>query len=157
MKKIMGIVAILMMTIGGLQAQENSKNAIGIRLGDNNGFGSEISYQRLLNDENRLEVNLGFRSNNEFNNTKLTGLYQWVWTLENNFNWYVGVGGGLGTWKDKATSTSDTFIFGSGNIGVEYHFDIPLMVSLDYRPEVGFTDVYDGINSDFALSIRYKF
>lgn len=157
MKKSIFIIGLLLASIGGIKAQENSKNAIGIRLGDNNGFGSEISYQHRLNEENRLEINLGFRSNSEFKNTKITGIYQWTWPLENNFNWYVGVGGGLGTWKDKVSSSSDTFIFGSGNVGIEYSFDIPLLVSFDYRSEVGFTDVYDGINSDFALSLRYTF
>jgi hypothetical protein len=24
-------------------------------------------------------------------------LYQWVWNIDGGFNWYAGVGGGLGT------------------------------------------------------------
>ena len=46
------------------QAQEISKNALGLRLGDNDGFGGEISYQRGLSDNNRLELDLGWRNNN---------------------------------------------------------------------------------------------
>ncbi len=44
------------------QSQEIAKNALGIRLGDNDGFGGEISYQRGLSKNNRLEFDLGLRN-----------------------------------------------------------------------------------------------
>src|SRR5210317_1050483 len=81
-------------------AQDISPNAIGLRLGDSNGFGTEISYQRGLSDNNRLEFDLGWRSGNNFDGFKLTGLYQWVWNLDGNFDWYAGVGGGLASFDD---------------------------------------------------------
>ena len=39
-----------------VSAQEISKNAIGLRLGDSDGLGTEISYQRAISDANRIEV-----------------------------------------------------------------------------------------------------
>ncbi len=30
---------------------------------------------------------------------KLTGLYQWVFPLDGDFNWYVGAGGGIGSFS----------------------------------------------------------
>ena len=42
--------------------QDIADNAIGLRLGDSDGFGAEISYQRALGDNNRLEVDLGWRT-----------------------------------------------------------------------------------------------
>jgi hypothetical protein len=43
------ITAIVLLFAGGsLSAQEITKNALGLRLGDNDGFGGEISYQALL-------------------------------------------------------------------------------------------------------------
>ena len=44
-----------------ISAQEISDNALGLRLGDSDGFGAEISYQRLLSRYHRLELNLGWR------------------------------------------------------------------------------------------------
>ncbi len=52
-------------------AQEISKNALGIRLGDNKGFGSEINYQRGLGNNNRLEFGLGWRSGNRSDTFKI--------------------------------------------------------------------------------------
>lgn len=131
-----------------VSAQEISDNAIGVRFGDNNGFGGEISYQRKLSDSNRLEIDLGIRKGDAF---KATGLYQWVWELEDQFNWFAGFGGGI------ASANSSTAIFGAGVVGIEYNFDIPIVISLDYRPEIGFSGFYDGFQSDFGLGIRYQF
>jgi hypothetical protein len=50
------------------QAQEISKNAIGLRLGDSGGFGTEITYQRALGSNNRLELDLGWRNRNDYKN-----------------------------------------------------------------------------------------
>ena len=157
MKKIFLTICLSFIAFSTINAQEISENAIGIRFGDNNGVGAEISYQRKLTDMNRLEVDLGIRGNSSYSAFKATGLYEWVWALDGNFNWYAGAGGGLGSWNVKSTDASDTFIFGAGVVGVEYNFDIPLMVSLDFRPEIGFSDLYDGFNSDFGLSVRYQF
>ena len=157
MKKSFLIIGLLFATAFSVNAQDVSKNAIGIRFGDNSGFGGEISYQRALSSNNRLEVDLGIRNSNTADSFKATGIYQWVWPLEGNFNWFAGVGGGLGSFSYDGGG-SDTFIFAAGDVGIEYNFDGPIMLSLDYRPEFGFTnDVYDGINSDIALAIRYQF
>ena len=99
-----------------------------------------------------------------FDAFKLAGVYQWVHQLDGNFNWYYGVGGGLGSVDfDILPNSSDDdglFVFGAGNIGVEYNFDIPLLLSLDFRPEVGLIG-YDGFSDNFdfdiALGIRYQF
>lgn len=167
MKKTILTFVVLLTTVS-VFAQNISDNAIGIRFGDNNGFGGEISYQRKLNDSNRLEVDLGIRGNKNYSGFKATGLYQWVFALpdlDENVNWFVGVGGGVGSWKIKEQiinnvtiqGSSSTFLFGAGVIGIEYTFDIPLQISLDFRPEIGFNNVYDGFNSDLGLGIRYLF
>ncbi|MEX6627433.1 hypothetical protein [Tenacibaculum salmonis] len=148
MKKLFLAIGFLTLATVSANAQDISENAIGIRSGGNGGFGAEISYQKKLNNINRLEVDLGIRKGNAF---KATGLYQWVWKLENQFNWFAGAGGGI------ATASGDSALFAAGTIGVEYNFDIPLIVSLDFRPELGFGNFYEGFNSDFGLGIRYQF
>ena len=143
------------------QSQAISKNALGLRLGDSDGFGTEVSYQRALGENNRLELDLGWRSNNNFDAYRLTGLYQWVWVLDGNFNWYVGAGGGVASVNfDRPFDNgddSDTYVYGAGDIGIEYNFDIPLLLSLDFRPEFGFGDYNDDLDLDIALGIRYQF
>lgn len=143
-------------------AQEISKNALGLRLGSNDGIGAEISYQRGLSNSNRLEFDLGLRNSEEEDAFKIVGLYQWVWTIENRFQWYAGLGAGLGTWSNndgKHDYDDGSFLLMAGNIGIEYNFDIPLLLSLDFRPELYFGNNYrnDNYGSDIALSIRYQF
>lgn len=145
-----------------LSAQEISNHALGLRLGDSDGFGVEISYQKALQELNRLEVDLGLRNTNNYDAFKLTGLYQWVRLLDDRFNWYYGVGGGLGSVDFKQSSNDEDgfFAFIAGDIGVEYNFDIPLLISLDFRPELGLVG-YDAFDNDFdfdiALGLRYQF
>lgn len=162
MKKILMVTALLLGAVMSIQAQDISKNALGLRLGDNDGFGGEISYQRGLSKNNRLELDLGWRNSENVDAYKLAGLYQWVWPIENNFNWYAGVGGGIGSWSIDTPGFDDngTFLFAAGTIGIEYNFDIPLQLSLDARPELYFNSSDfrdDNFGPDIALSIRYRF
>ena len=165
MKKIILSAFMLIGLAFSSQAQDISKNALGLRLGDNDGFGGEVSYQRGLSKNNRLELDLGWRNSNEVDAMKLVGLYQWVWEIENGFNWYAGVGGGIGSWSNSEGSTNDSgvFLLAAGDIGIEYNFqEAPIQLSLDFRPEFylnnsgsnKFRD--ENFGPDIALGIRYR-
>ena len=167
MKKLFLLfIAILGFTFAS-NAQDISKNALGLRLGDSNGFGAEISYQHGLGDNNRLELDLGWRDGKNYDGFKLAGLYQWVWNIDNGFNWYAGLGGGVGSYSfndsgniNNGNDYNDTFVFAAGDIGIEYNFNIPLLISLDFRPEIGFgNELYDNndLDLDIALGLRYQF
>lgn len=167
MKKLFVSAILLFGFAFSAQAQEQ-KNAIGLRLGDNDGFGGEISYQRYLNTSNRLEFDLGWRDSSNYDAIKLVGLYQWVMNIDGGFNWYVGAGGGLGSWEFdndnvpegfEGDEDSGTFLLIAGDIGIEYNFDFPLQLSLDFRPEIYFGDDFreDDFGPDIALGIRYRF
>ncbi len=158
-KMILTVIALLAFTYS-MNAQEISSNAIGLRFGDNDGFGVEVSYQHKLNDAKRLEVDLGFRNNNNFDIWKLTGLHQWVWNIDGGFNWYAGAGAGIGNVNIKNFDDDDgLFVNIAGTVGVEYNFDIPLLVSLDFRPEIGVINDFgnNDLDLDLALSVRYQF
>jgi hypothetical protein len=155
MRKLFLFFGLAFTTISTASSQEVSKNAIGIRLGNNSGFGYEISYQSQIGYNNRLEIDLGLRSKSGVDSIKATGIFQWVWSLQNRFNGYAGLGGGIGNFR--GSGTPKTFLFVTGNIGFEYNFEAPFLISLDYRPEYGFYNVYKGLNSDIALSLRYQF
>lgn len=162
MKKLFLLVVFVIGAGLTTQAQSIADNAIGLRFGGGDGLGAEVSYQRALGgDNNRLELDLGWRNDSSFDAFKLTGIYQWVWNIEAGFNWYAGAGGGVGSVEDKRRERRNdgTFLFLAGNVGIEYNFDIPLLISLDFRPEFGFND-YDVLNDfspDIALGVRYQF
>ncbi len=159
MKKLILSAFMLLGLAFASNAQEISKNALGLRLGDNDGFGAEISYQRGLGSNNRLELDLGIRNNKHYDSFKLVGLYQWVWNIDGGFNWYAGLGGGVGSYSVDKADESGTYFLAAGNLGIEYNFDIPLMLSLDIRPELYFGDKFreDNFGPDIALGIRYQF
>ena len=167
MKKLILSVIIVIGLVFTAQAQKISKNALGLRLGDSGGFGTEITYQRALGSNNRLELDLGWRNRKDFNHNgydddaiKLAALYQWVMNIDGGFNWYVGVGGGLGTYGYDYNNDhyNNTFAFAAGDIGIEYNFDFPLLLSLDFRPEFGGGGYYkNNYGSDIALGLKFKF
>ncbi|MCM4166985.1 hypothetical protein KCTC52924_01840 [Arenibacter antarcticus] len=156
MKKLLGLVTIALLMTVSAHSQSISKNALGVRLGDNDGFGGEISYQRYLHENNRLEFDLGWRNSHNVDAFKLVGLYQWVMPIDGGFHWYVGAGAGLGQFEKK--DSDGTFALIAGDIGIEYDFDFPLLLSLDIRPEFGFNDKYsDDLDMDIALGVRFQF
>ncbi|NJB81832.1 hypothetical protein [Wenyingzhuangia aestuarii] len=158
-KQFLTLVCVLGLGVFSANAQIIANNAIGIRAGDNDGFGSEISYQRALGNATRLELDLGWRDTNNFDAMKVSALHQWVYPIENRFNWYVGAGGGIGFFDNNNSNNDDeVFVVASGDIGIEYNFKIPLLISLDLRPEVSFNNNYsDGLDLDAALGLRYQF
>jgi len=148
-------------------AQEISKNAIGIRLSESDGFGPEVNYQRAVGDNNRLELGLAFHSKRYWDAVKLTGIYQWVWNIDGGFNWYAGPGLGAGIvsydrnhndypFDDDDYNDSEAFAFLTGDVGIEYNFDFPLLVSFDFRPQVNL-GYRDDVSFDVGISARYQF
>ena len=71
MKKVILSAFMLLGLAFSTQAQDISKNALGLRLGDNDGFGGEISYQRGIGSNNRLEFDLGWRNSKDVDAFKL--------------------------------------------------------------------------------------
>lgn len=155
------ILALVVFGLGLNANAQEEKNAIGLRLGDSDGFGTEVSYQRYLDTKHRLEFDLGWRSSKNFDAYRLTGLYQWVWNIDGGFNWYAGAGGGIAqvNFDDNLPGDDDTetYVYAAGDIGIEYDFDFPLLLSLDFRPEFGFGNVNDDVDFDIALGVRYQF
>ncbi len=165
MKQFLCLQLLLFLGTFSVCSQDISDHAIGLRFGANDGFGTEVNYQHGLGDNNRLEAGLGFNSGSSASSFRIIGLYEWVWALEGNFNWYAGAGGSLYSYKTKEKrvenitieSQSGTYIGGSGAVGIEYNFDFPLLISLDVRPEFIFGDYNNGLNFDLGIAARYRF
>ena len=156
MKKIIFSFVLAFFALSALSAQANGQ-AIGLRLSNGFGNSAEISYQQALGSSHRFEGDLGLSNNGLY----LTGVYQWVWdlsTLADGFNWYAGVGGNAGLWNGNNSYSKGLSLGIVGQVGIEYNFNIPLQLSLDYRPIVNIIPTlgngyYDGI----AVGVRYKF
>lgn len=163
MKRV--IILFLLMTAFAWQghSQQISKHAIGLRFGNHYGLGPEINYQHGLRDNNRLEFGFAWHTRNHYSGIKLTGIYQWVWNIEDGFNWYAGPGAGVGMasyregyYADPRRTESNGYIYATGDVGIEYNFDIPLIISLDVRPQINF-NYHNNLTFDFGLSARYQF
>ncbi len=162
MKNIILGLVLLISGIFSINAQNLSNNALGVRFGDNDSFGGEISFQRKLGVGTRLELDLGFRDYVKTDAFKLTGVFQWVLFIDNGFNWYAGFGAGVGSWsfknREKPEDEDGLFINANANIGIEYDFKAPILISLDFRPEIGVIGRYgNDTDLDLAMSIRFQF
>jgi hypothetical protein len=153
MKKIiLGVVFV----IGIAAAVQAQPRAIGGRLG----WGLEASYQHGFGSTNMLQADLGFWG---FHGLAGVATYDWIWKINSwnykgEWNWYAGVGGGVGF-----AFNSYGFFGVAGMVGVEYNFWFPLQLSIDYRPVIGpdFGRDHFGFNTggfySAALSVRYRF
>ncbi len=163
-KYVLMIVAVAAFAWQG-QAQQIAENAIGLRIGDSDGFGPEVNYQRAIGGNNRMEFGLAWHSKSYWDAIKLTGIYQWVWNIDGGFNWYAGPGAGAGfvsydryykNYPDNRDRETDAYGFLTGDAGIEYNFDFPLLLSFDVRPQINFGYRND-LTVDVGISARYQF
>lgn len=148
MRKIIFVLALSLSFVSAMNAQVAGK-AIGVRFA-NEFNGGELTFQTPLGRANRLELDLGF-NNWRYSNSgfQLTGVYQWVWGITTGLNWYVGLGASAGSY------TSNLGLGIVGQLGIEYNFNIPLQISLDWRPTI-FNSYYTYYGGN-GLSLRYRF
>lgn len=149
------------------RAQNISKDALGLRLANSEGFGAEISYQHAFTEHNRLELNLGLSNGKKYDGLKLSALEEWVWKAIGNLNWYLGAGGGIASYNYDYNDLSGsnindnyTFLFLAAIGGLEYNFNAPFVLSLDIRPELGLSDSNfrnDNFEFDIGIGLRYQF
>lgn len=153
MKKVVALFAVVMLMTVGAMAQVKT-NALGLRFGGGDGWGTEISYQRALTSSTRLEGDLGFFSSNDYNRMRVTGIHQWVWPIQGSLSWYAGLGACIGHESSRIGGSNNFILDAVGNVGIEYQLDIPIQISLDFRPAVGLSE-FSG--SSIGLGVRYTF
>ena len=142
MKKFIMVIAAVLCLSSAAFAQSR---ALGVRAT----YGAELSYQHSIGS-NFVEADLGWFKNGFY----LTGVYDFVFASEGNFNFYAGPGAAVGFYNDSETSGITLGI--AGQLGLEYNFNIPLQLSLDWRPVFNF--IHGGFGWEgIALGIRYRF
>jgi hypothetical protein len=154
MKKII-LLTITFIAISLAGQAQVEPHAIGLRFGGGNfGGGAELNYLHGISDANRVELGLGINSLNGGSYMSITGVYQWVFELEQGFSWYAGPGARL-----LLVSNASAIMVG-GEIGAEYNFNtelvVPLQVSLSTRPMFNIGDG-DGFGWGIALGVHYTF
>lgn len=157
MKKILlTVVAIFAMsTMANAQIQD-----LGVRIGGGQGYGAEFSAMWGMGG-NRLELDLGWGSNDHHTNLSLAGIYQWTGDLGSNFGWYAGVGARVAMWSwENGYHNGDSQVALAlvGQAGLEYNFSaVPIQLTLDIRPNFWLIPETSFHWGDIALGIRYRF
>ncbi len=166
--KLKKAIFLAVAVIGLAFAAKAQNNAIGVRLsGGNQWYCGEISYQRSINDLNRIEADLGYRVDDEYDigYLFLTGVYQLHFDISaaKNLGWYFGFGPRFELFYYDGHSYNHPINFAGaagavGQVGMDYHFNaIPLQLSLDFRPCLYLIPNAVLRWADFGLSIRYRF
>lgn len=164
MKK--GLLLIAILAFVGAATVGAQPRAVGVNIG----YGFDISYQHALGEANMIDVSLNLPL---FSGIGVTATYDWInpfgtaipWNLAGQWNWYMGVGAGAGAYHlfNRWIYTS-WYVGAVGHIGIEYCFNFPLQLSLDWRPNIGIEgwgshvgfNPY-GLYSGISLGVRYLF
>ena len=148
------VAALLVTTIFAANAQGGNgyRNAIGVR----GGYGAEVSYQRYVVPQGRIEGTVGV---NRYG-FSIEGMYQWMFDFPAStagiWQWYAGGGLGTGVWTNP--NFDGGFTLGVlAQVGLEYTFNFPLILSIDYRPGIYFIPGTSFDWTGMAISARYCF
>jgi hypothetical protein len=158
MKKLIVLLAFVAVSATAVSAQNYDK-AIGLRLN----YGVAFDFKWNVNDLNSWNFNLSFPA---FRGFQASGAFQWNWPLGDlgvggqGFNAYAGPAVGVGYLSFEKYRGASLGIGAHG--GVEYKFNIPIALAIDYKPMVTYvTGDASGIWPtglwDFGLVVRYTF
>lgn len=147
---------MLLLSFATAKAQDY-QFAVGLRAG----LASGITYKQMLSSNTAVEGILTIR----YGGINVTGLFQMQQRLPGTqrFNWYYGGGAHVGIYQtqrfniDRNVNDTRVILGADGILGIEYNFDFPLNVSLDWKPAINILGygpiIYDGL----GLSLRYYF
>ncbi len=141
---------IIMVAVLCMAAVANAQpKALGLRAT----YGAELSYQHYAGGSNFWEFDAGL-----FDNLlDLVAIYDFSIAPVGPFNFYMGPGAFLATWAGPRPQDAHMNVGLAGQIGLEYIFDIPLQISLDWRPCFNLMNGFAWAPYGAALGIRYAF
>lgn len=152
------LIATFMLSMACVGFAQNYKTGVGLRGGWFNG----ITAKHFIKDDVALEGILSTRWSG-FNFTGLYEVHRSAFDVE-GLVWYYGGGGHIGFWNGEdvewgSKKTGSYTVVGiDGIIGIEYTFrDIPLNLSIDWKPVVNLVGHSGFWGDGGAVSIRYVF
>jgi len=138
-KLLLFCIAFIIFTINVNAQLERS---LGLRLGGN----TELSFQYGFGTGHRVEMSAGIGFDKQKDSAFSTSInfnvmYMYAYNFSGAWFVYGGLGGGLEsdfkTFKIKSIDPMDYFYFKIGiDVGLEYQFDEPIAVFVEYRPEL---------------------
>jgi hypothetical protein len=147
MKKYISISVITLLLLGYHASAQEYKMGLGVRLSSAQAtVNNSVSFKYFLNENNALEGLLSFDP------ATVGVLYELHRPLgAPGFQWFFGGGGYV-------AFSGDNVVGGMGVIGLDYKFqDIPLNLSLDWKPELNFVKDISFEAAAIGLSIRFAF
>ena len=158
MKKV--IFASLFMTAIAFTASSQSyKTAVGVRLSSSAPIvNNSISLKHFLNERHAVEALFSFGDP-----IALAGLYEVHKPFSTEgLQWFYGGGGYIGfvkEWNPAKNSNETEVNFGAqGVIGLDYKFaNIPLNLSLDWKPELNLVSDINFEPAAVGLTVRFTF
>ncbi|MEP7108930.1 MAG: hypothetical protein ABI760_13135 [Ferruginibacter sp.] len=149
MKKTLLLVSIITFFSFSIKAQEY-KTAVGIRLGPNSpAISPGFTIKHFLDEQHAVEGIVAVNSGIGF-----CALYEWHFpvTSVEHLHWFAGAG------AYAAYRSNTSFIGGAGIVGVDYKFpDIPLNISIDWKPELNIIESVGFEASGVGFSARFTF
>lgn len=164
MKKILFLIAIIGTFSFGFS--QSYTTAIGLKGGNAAGGafgGGGINLKHFISGKNALEVTVGGGSNH------LRGqlLYEWQNStgIANGLDWYLGIGGSVGTWSnsyihpnDKYSYNRGLYLGANGVVGLDWNLEgetgVPIGIALDVGPYIGIINS-NRIGWGGAFALRY--
>lgn len=148
-KKLVVLVIAFCAATFSLQAQDY-KTGLGVRLSTAGAVvNNAVSLKHFLNEKSALEVLFAFGDP-----TALGVLYEVHKPLQNTegLKWFYGGGAYIGF------SKPDPLLGAQGVVGLDYKFtNLPLNLTLDWKPELNLTPDINFEASAIGLSIRFTF
>ena len=161
-KLLLFCIAFIIFTINVNAQLERS---LGLRLGGN----TELSFQYGFGTGHRVEMSAGIGFDKQKDSAFSTSInFVGMYVYSNNFSgaWFVygAFGGGIeadiNSLKMKTMGITDLFYFKfSVDVGLEYQFDVPIAIFLEYRPELAIHFMSKPTFQALGLSLgaRYMF
>lgn len=150
---------LILLIVFAVSAQQVNAQVYRTSIGLRAGVAPGITVKHFMNPNAALEGILTTRGKG----INITGLYEWHGPLGEveNFFWYIGGGGHIGFWDDDSYLKGDFresyMTLGlDGILGMEYSFEeIPLNLSLDWKPTINIFEHSGFWGDELALSARY--
>ena len=158
MRKTLIIIAAALCFAAAASAQPKS---IGGRIGN---YGVDVSYENhIVRGGDFLEFELGLENMFKTSDFHFDGIYNFMilrpeWTSVGSWGFYAGPGASVAVW-DNGNDENVVYAGFVGNVGLEYTFEFPLQLSVDFRPRLMFGDGKVREDGPFTLGIgvRYVF
>jgi hypothetical protein len=153
-KSLLFFIAAILFSASQLKAQDY-KTALGIRLSSNGpAVNNSVSIKHFMNPKLAIEGLFTFD-----NKAAIGGLFEIHNAIPSTegLKWFYGAGAYLGFDSDK--NNPDRALMGAqGIIGLDYKFaNIPLNLSLDWKPELNIIDNINFEPAAIGFSIRFTF